>query len=84
MSKLYENDHYEVIETNDALGEDGKYGREGYAVINRQTGIAEHTTTIYPQAIFQADALDGALTQLDEKDEDTDAIEAIESDIVIQ
>ena len=70
MSNIYENERYFVCLTKDALGEDGKYGRDGYAVINKEHGVTEHTTTVLPQALFQADAFMGAMGQLDESVED--------------
>jgi len=76
MSNIYENEKYTVVETDNALGEDGAYGAIGYAVVNKATGVTEHTTMVLPQALFQADAFMGALTQLDETtDEDADLIE---------
>ena len=68
-SSIYENEKYEVVCTLGTdtliLGEDGKYSdRPGYAVINRETGVIEHTTTVLPQALFQADAFLGALGSL--------------------
>ena len=71
MSKpIYENEKYEVQSTSDALGEDGRYGRGGYAVINKETGVTEHTTMVLPQALFQADAFMGALGQLNKADDE--------------
>ncbi len=61
---IYENDSYRVVFTTNALGEDGKYGADGYAVINKVTEVIEHTTMVLPQALFQADAFMGALGQL--------------------
>ena len=66
---LYENDKYKVIVIDDALGEDGKYGAPGYAVVNLETNIYEHTTTVLPQALFQADAFMGALSNLTSTEE---------------
>ena len=70
MSNIYENDKYEVVIIDDALGEDNVYGRRGYAVVNKSTSVIEHTTIVLPQALFQADAFMGALTQLDDTGED--------------
>ena len=83
MSNIYENDNYKVVVTTDALGEDGKYGRTGYAVVNIETGITEHTTTVLPQALFQADAFMGALGQLnDSADDELAIIEGTPIDII--
>jgi hypothetical protein len=83
MSNLYENDSYEVILSDNVLGEDNQYGQAGYAVRNKETQVVEHTTMLYPQAIFQADALSGAWRQLKEGPQDAEAIEGVESDVVI-
>ena len=69
MTPIYENESYRVETTVSALGEEGQYGREGYAVINKETGITEHTTMVLPQALFQADAFLGALGQLNAEPE---------------
>lgn len=81
---LYENDKYKVVECDNALGEDGKYGCRGYAVVNIETAIVEHTTMVLPQALFQADAFMGALTQLDDSEEVSDSalIEGIEPETI--
>ena len=79
---LYENDRYKVILFDEALGEDGKYGHRGYAVVNIGTAVVEHTTMVLPQALFQADAFMGALAQLDEVEEDTALIEGIEPETI--
>lgn len=45
--------------------EDGEYRvRAGYAVWNTTTDVCEHTTTLLPGAIFQAQHLDATLTGL--------------------
>ncbi len=69
MSNIYENKNYAVVESKDVIGEDGKYGRQGYAVVNKETGVVEHTTMVLPQALFQADAFEGALGQLNEEEQ---------------
>ena len=78
MSNVYENDSYTVTVAMDGcLGEDGKYGRAGYVVTNKETGVVEHTTMVLPQALFQADAFNGALGQINEATADEDDIAAI-------
>lgn len=80
---IYSNDTYDVVRCDDALGEDGNYGRPGYAVVNKETGVFEHTTTVLPQALFQADAFSGALGQLSEAASDEAAIiEAAPTDVL--
>lgn len=83
ISNLYENEHYYVIITDNAIGEDGQFGADGYAVINKITSITEHTSTLLPQALFQADHLSGSLKNHMEKDIDVDAIEAVDNDVLI-
>ena len=61
---IYENKNYQVVLMDKVLGEDGRYGPPGYAILNKETGVVEHTTMVLPQAIFQADAFMGALGQL--------------------
>ena len=77
---IYENEKYCVYTTDRALGEDGKYSVAGYAVINKETEIIEHTTMVLPQALFQADAFMGALGQLDAVETDK---EDLLSDVAI-
>jgi hypothetical protein len=80
---IYENNNYKVVLTDDALGEDGQYGRRGYAVVNTTTNVAEHTTTVLPQALFQADAFLGALGQLnDSQDDEIAIIQAVPEDVL--
>ena len=64
------------------MGEDGNYGRPGYAVINKQTEIVEHTTTVLPQALFQADAFQGALGQMSNSQDDELAIISAPEDVL--
>ena len=57
---LYETNLYKVVRAGPAqgiqvIGEDGRYGdKEGYAVVNRENGVVEHTSTMLPGAIYQA------------------------------
>jgi hypothetical protein len=68
-SIIYENEHYKVVAHPECVGEDGKYGKAGYAVVNKEFNTVEHTTMVLPQALFQADAFAGALGQLNAVDE---------------
>ena len=77
MSNIYENDNYTVVLHDNVLGEDGKYGAHGYAVINKETAVIEHTTMVLPQALFQADAFQGALGQINEANAEDDDVAAI-------
>ena len=62
---IYETSNYYVTRCSNALGEDGKYGAKGYAVVNKKTDVVEHTSMMMPGAIFQcqhfSDTLDSLL-----------------------
>lgn len=60
----FSTDKYEVIECDDVLGEDGKYGQLGYAVRNKETAVTEHTTMMLPGAIFQCQHFTDTLKSL--------------------
>lgn len=68
MSNLYETEKYVVRLAEDkelVIGEDGKYGQGGgYVVINRDTGIIEHSTVMLPGAIFQCTHFNDTLVSL--------------------
>lgn len=71
MAALYTTDKYEVVEYDNVLGEDGKYGQcGGYAVRNLETRVIEHTTMMLPGAIFQCQHFNDTLKGLLEKPED--------------
>ena len=61
---LYDLTNYIVIRTDNAIGEDGKYGADGYAVVNKLTAIVEHTNTVLPGAIYQAQSFSDAMDAL--------------------
>lgn len=61
---LFDTEKYEVVAYDNCLGEDGKYGQLGYAVINKDTTIIEHTTMMFPGAIFQAQHFNDTLKSL--------------------
>ena len=48
------------------VGEDGKYTNdvEGYVVINKETSIIEHSSTMLPGAIFQCQHFNDTLISL--------------------
>ena len=77
--------YYTISPTPRALGEDGKYieGEEnvGYAVVNNETGIVEHTSTILPGVIFQAQHFDSTLKSLLEPEEEPDFSDMPTSDV---
>lgn len=69
MSKvMYDTKNYEVAVADSQeliLGEDGKYANvPGYIVLNKETGIVEHTTMMLPQAIYQAQGMSDSLDTL--------------------
>lgn len=73
---IYETMHYTVEESDSRsiIGEDGKYttSHPGYVVINRQTGVIEHSTTMLPGAIFQCQHFNDSLESLLNPVEDDD------------
>lgn len=62
--------YYDIEPTTGAanepiIHEDGDYHcRPGYRVVNRQTGVVEHTSVLLPSVIFQAQHLDTMLGEL--------------------
>ncbi len=72
---LYETEKYSVKITREALGEDGTYSRHGYAVINKDTGITEHTTMMLPAAIFQCQHFNDTLVSLLTPEPKTDMVD---------
>lgn len=64
VKTMYETPNYKVVVHADCLGEDGEYGKEGYAVINKDNGVVEHTTMMLPGAIFQCQHFSDTLTGL--------------------
>jgi len=81
---IYENENYEVILFANVIGEDGKYGPSGYAVRNKETRVVEHTTMVLPQALFQADAFQGALGQLNEPEPEPEVFAVTDVEGMIQ
>jgi hypothetical protein len=83
MMALYDTKNYEVqLAANDeVMAEDGKYDadRKGYVVINKETGVIEHTTMILPQAIYQAQGFSDSLDALLKAD---DAAEVVDIGLV--
>jgi len=69
VSNLFETDKYVVRKCDNSesiVGEDGKYTlqHEGYVVVNKETGVIEHSTTMLPGAIFQCQHFSDTLTGL--------------------
>ena len=60
---IYENEHYVVMATDNAIGEDGEYGHEGYALVSRINGFVEGTAMLRPNIIFLAEQADGMMRQ---------------------
>ena len=87
---LYETEKYVVEEANgrSIVGEDGKYttSHGGYVVVNRETGVVEHSTTMLPGAIFQCmhfnDSLISLLSPPEEAEEPDLAALNVPEDII--
>jgi len=65
---LFDTEKYNVVLSGPeekVIGEDGKY-REmgGYYVVNKETGVIEHSTIMLPGAIFQATHFNDTLISL--------------------
>lgn len=65
---MFDTEKYRV-ETADGrsiVGEDGKYTttHSGYVVVNKETNVIEHTTTMLPGAIFQCQHFNDTLVSL--------------------
>lgn len=59
--------YYTVVTADRVIGEEGKYIEGegvGYAVVNNTTGVVEHTSTILPGVLFQAQHFDSTLKGL--------------------
>ena len=78
---IYKTARYDVVKCASAVGEDGKYGQEGYAVRNIETGIVEHTTMILPQAIYQAQGFSDSLDVLLKEDNEPTQLSLVEMDV---
>lgn len=81
MSNLFETEKYVVEESGDRkiIAEDGAYSsRKGYVVVNKETGVVEHSTVMLPGAIFQCQHFnDTLISLLADPSEDID-IEALD------
>lgn len=80
---IAENDNYKVVETDNAIGEDGNYGHNGYAVVNKGNGFVEGTSMIKANAMFMADQFNGMLTSLDEPEEEEAPVLTVVEDPVL-
>ena len=65
---LYNTEKYQVelADGRSIIGEDGKYTQShgGYVVVNKETGVTEHSTTMLPGAIFQCQHFNDTLVDL--------------------
>lgn len=66
--------YYEIATASRAIGEEGKYVSfedvpAGYSITNKLTGVIEHTSTILPGVIFQAQHFDNTLKSFLQTDE---------------
>lgn len=62
-----ELEYYVVQPVGRCVGDDGKYFEgdpAGYGVVNKATGVVEHTSTILPGVLFQATHFDSTLKSL--------------------
>jgi len=69
VKNLFETEKYyvrEKLSTEAIVGEDGKYttNQLGYVVVNKDTGVIEHSTTMLPGAIFQCQHFNDTLISL--------------------
>lgn len=69
MSNLFETERYIVRKRDNSesiVGEDGKYtmSHDGYVVVNKETNVIEHSTTMLPGAIFQCQHFNDTLVSL--------------------
>lgn len=79
---LYETEYYIVTRTDAAVNETGSAAdAQGYAVINRKYNIVEHTTTVLPAAMFQADNFNRTLKSLLEETSEEDAVNALMAEL---
>ena len=79
---LYSTEKYLVVTTDEALNEAGTANdQRGYAIVNKDTGITEHTSLCLPAAMFQADNFNRTLTQLLAEDEAETIIEGTPEDV---
>ena len=81
---LYSVEKYLVVTTDEALNEAGTAcDAKGYAVVNKDTGITEHTSLCLPAAMFQADSFNRTLVQLLKSDEEEAVIDSVVEDVTI-
>ena len=83
---LYSTEKYIVIVTDAALNEVGDAcDARGYAVVNKDTSIVEHTTLVLPAAMFQADNFNRTLVSLltEVPESPADAIEGLPEDVTV-
>ena len=77
-------EYYDVVLVDRALGEDGVYIEGegvGYGLVNRVTGITEHTSTMLPGVFWQGQHFEGTLKSLLEVEAQPDTT-AADSDIL--
>lgn len=82
VTPFYTTENYVVVETAEALNEAGTAcDARGYAVVNTDTGITEHTSLCLPAAMFQADNFNRTLSQLTAEQAATEVIEGEPEDV---
>ena len=76
---------YEIVLTERALGEDGKYvdgESAGYGLLNKVTGVMEHTSTILPGVMWQATHFETTLKSLTAAEGELADTTAADGDVV--
>ncbi|MHC4647485.1 MAG: hypothetical protein ACYTBJ_18515 [Planctomycetota bacterium] len=83
--QYYQVTHVTAENNVPVICEDGEYRkRAGYSVYNTLSGVHEHTTTLLPGAIFQAQHLDATLDGLiNPKMQEYPALEDVAMDDVV-
>lgn len=78
MTILYDTEKYKVEQADgrSIIGEDGKYTttHDGYVVINKETEVIEHSTTMLPGAIFQCQHFNDTLVDLLKPADEADVV----------
>lgn len=75
---IFETSLYKLVETDQCIGEDGKYGVNGYALVNKQNGFVEATGMLRANMIFLCDQASSMLNSLNKGAEEDAVIEGIE------
>lgn len=77
--------YYEVVLVDKALGEDGKFiegDPAGYGLLNKVTGILEHTSIMLPGVLWQATHFENTLKSMLSSDEEPEPGLSVVEDIL--